>query len=257
MKKIVGLLLFIALGLALALTPRLRTAGFWQALASPGALARPHAFLQDNCSGCHARIDGVEPARCVTCHANETALLQRQATAFHANIGSCAACHREHEGDAALRPGMNHVALAEIGLQLLASAPEDSDARLLQAHLIAHGPADDSFRSGAVTSRARESLLDCYGCHETRDRHAGQFGRECAACHNTAQWTLPAFKHPAPSSMDCAQCHRAPPSHSMGHFAMVSKRVAGVEHAVVSQCYLCHQTTSWNDIKSVGMYDHH
>jgi hypothetical protein len=43
----------------------------------------------------------------------------------------------------------------------------------------------------------------------------------------------------------------------MGHFEMVSKRVAGVEHAEVSQCYLCHQTTSWNDIKSVGMYDHH
>ncbi len=25
----------------------------------------------------------------------------------------------------------------------------------------------------------------------------------------------------------------------------------------VDQCYRCHQTTSWNDIKGVGFYKHH
>ena len=55
----------------------------------------------------------------------------------------------------------------------------------------------------------------------------------------------------------CAQCHQAPPSHYMMHFRMVSMTVAGRMHAQVNQCYLCHQTTSWNDIKGVGLYKHH
>ena len=43
----------------------------------------------------------------------------------------------------------------------------------------------------------------------------------------------------------------------MMHFKMVSMKVAGQEHADVTQCFLCHQTTSWNDIKGVGYYKHH
>jgi hypothetical protein len=43
----------------------------------------------------------------------------------------------------------------------------------------------------------------------------------------------------------------------MGHFHMVSMKVAGKPHARVDQCYLCHETTAWNDIKGVGWYKHH
>ena len=43
----------------------------------------------------------------------------------------------------------------------------------------------------------------------------------------------------------------------MGHFNMISMKVAGKPHAKVSECYACHQTTSWPDIKSVGFYKHH
>lgn len=38
---------------------------------------------------------------------------------------------------------------------------------------------------------------------------------------------------------------------------MVSMTVAGEPHAEVRQCYLCHQTTAWNDIRDVGLYKHH
>jgi hypothetical protein len=71
------------------------------------------------------------------------------------------------------------------------------------------------------------------------------------------KWTIPEFRHPSPRSTDCVQCHQAPPSHYMEHFHMVSARVAGKPHAQVSQCYQCHQTTSWNDIRGVGWYKHH
>lgn len=240
---------------ALAAVPALRAASFWHAFVEPGPLSSAHAFLEDNCMGCHEPVEGVQAARCISCHANETALLQRQPTVFHASIGTCVECHREHDGATSLRSAMNHEALAAIGLRQLASAPDGSDAQLLYAHLFAHGPVRSSMSGAGITPK--EQLLDCFGCHESRDRHTGQFGRECAACHSTVQWTNAQYRHPPPSSTDCAQCHRPPPSHYMGHFEMVSKRVAGVEHAEVAQCYLCHQTTSWNDIKSVGMYDHH
>lgn len=38
---------------------------------------------------------------------------------------------------------------------------------------------------------------------------------------------------------------------------MISMKVANQEHAQVSECFKCHQTTSWNDIQGVGFYKHH
>jgi len=43
----------------------------------------------------------------------------------------------------------------------------------------------------------------------------------------------------------------------MMHFKMISARVAGKPHARISQCFQCHQTTSWNDILGTGWYKHH
>jgi hypothetical protein len=36
------------------------------------------------------------------------------------------------------------------------------------------------------------------------------------------------------------------------HFNKVCAVVAGQPQAQVNQCYLCHQTTAWNDIKGFG-----
>ena len=116
--------------------------------------------------------------------------------------------------------------------------------------------------------------LDCFACHSNQNPHRGGtsvgccgrgsansvdslFGRQCADCHVTTTWKIAGYKHPLPRSEDCAQCHQAPPSHYMGHFEMVSKTVAGQPQAGVEQCYLCHQTDAWNDIKEVGWYKHH
>jgi hypothetical protein len=52
----------------------------------------------------------------------------------------------------------------------------------------------------------------------------------------------------------------------MMHLDMISKKITGQEDekvagcrspAQVNQCYRCHQTTSWNDIRGVGYYRHH
>ena len=259
-KLVAAALLALAAVFALALlrgTPATGVAA-WQRQASPGELSAAHSFLADNCAACHTPYRGVEAANCAACHANNRELLARQPTAFHARVSSCGECHLEHQGADRRLARMDHGALAGIGLRELNEGGAGSDEQQRRGQLLdwvrAHGAGA---RISYPNVTPEEMALNCAACHDTKDRHAGLFGKDCAECHATSQWTLPEFVHPPPRSTDCAECHQAPPSHYMEHFEMVSKRVAQVEHAQVNQCYLCHQTTSWNDIKGVGWYKHH
>lgn len=222
----------------------------WERQASPGQLSAAHRFLADNCAACHTPGKGPDALRCVTCHANDQALLGRQTTAFHATVSSCRECHPEHQGTAAPPSLMDHAALARIGLRDLKREDRAEYDQISQ--WVKDGPA-----SAHGTSSALEDTLDCRACHSTKDRHLGLFGPNCAEYHGTERWSVPGFRHPPPTSTDCAQCHRAPPSHYMMHFHMVSMHVAGKHHADVRQCYACHLTTAWNDIRGVGWYKHH
>jgi hypothetical protein len=193
----------------------------WASLVRPGELSSKHAFLADKCESCHTPTRGVEAKACISCHATDAVTLARESTAFHATIGTCSACHLEHLGDA--RPiATNHDILRSIG------------------------------------QSQGKSTLDCSACHSNRSPHRDLLGRECEACHLETTWKVAGFKHPSPASVECAQCHQAPPSHyMMGHFHMISMMIARQAHARVEQCYLCHQTDAWNDIRGVGWYKHH
>lgn len=225
-----------------------------QRAVRPGELSQPHAFLENNCAACHTAVKGVEAKNCIVCHADNTAILQRQPTAFHADLAACAACHQEHQGRVPSTTEMDHAALARIGLRQLQPAAKSHDAA--RDNLIAW-IADGTPSAATPHLEREESLLNCATCHQTKDRHVGLFGNDCAQCHGTAKWTVPEFRHPSPVSQSCAQCHQAPPSHYMMHFKMISMSIARMEKAEVNQCFLCHQTTSWNDIKGAGWYKHH
>ncbi len=226
----------------------------WQRMASPGALSQPHMFLEHNCAACHTPVQGVEAKNCIVCHADNKTVLQRQPSAFHADIAECAACHLEHQGPVPRTTKMDHVALARIGLRQVqnASAGHNDERDAFIAWVQENNAAPH-----APQLQPEESLLNCATCHQTKDRHRGLFGTDCAQCHGATKWTIPEFRHPSSVSQSCAQCHQAPPSHYMEHFEMISMKTAGVEKAEVSQCFLCHQTTVWNDIKGVGFYKHH
>jgi len=225
----------------------------WRSMVNPGDLSARHQFLAGDCEACHTPHHGPTADRCIACHANNAALLGRQPTAFHADLGrdeqgaaDCRGCHVEHQG-AAHRPIlMDHGVLVAIGVRVR-PLPE--------------GVALSSLPVQHPRIRPEETALDCNACHANQDPHRALFGNDCAACHATGtpgrRWTIPEFRHPSPLSTDCAQCHQAPPSHYMEHFQMVSMKVAGVERADVSQCFLCHQTNAWNDIRGIGWYKHH
>lgn len=201
-------------------------------LSEPGPLDPAHRDLELECSDCHTPIRGVEANACIACHALNGSLVQRQTTAFHADAQACADCHVEHVAEIALRAPLDHDLLASLSSEWIATASDSGN-------------------------RADISSLDCYACHSNQDRHFALLGTNCLDCHGTTTWDVDAFTHPSPRSRDCAQCHQAPPSHYMKHFKMLSAKVARQPHAEVEECYTCHLTTSWPDIRGVGFYKHH
>ena len=272
MIKLVLWIALVIVGIAAATLAVLRVTPAQVAVqraVRPGHLSAAHASLENNCSACHTSVAGPDDRKCIGCHANETALLQRQPTAFHATIGNCSECHIEHGGVNGRLTKMNHIALAKVGMKLLSQAAPETEQKQVRTDLLRWvrlHPRGDSPTPNHPNTTPLEMTLDCQTCHATKDRHVGFFGADCAQCHATVSWRIAEFQHPSPRSFDCAQCHQAPPSHYMMHFDMISKKVAGQEDAQVSQCcgvaqvnqcYRCHQTTSWNDIKGVGYYKHH
>lgn len=226
----------------------------WSPLIEPGKLSKFHSNIEKNCNECHAPYGGVERDQCVVCHSAQTELLKKQNTAFHGTITSCTGCHFEHQGKDASITKMDHTHFALVAKEVLEKAPlkqGDSERGFL---FFLQSTSKKAYHGSDLVL---ENNLNCASCHANQDRHRSLFGSDCSSCHETAKWSLVSFRHPSPASHDCSQCHQAPPSHYMMHFKMISEKVAGVEHAQVNQCYRCHQTTVWNDIKGVGWYKHH
>lgn len=233
------------------------SAATWQRLASPGELSAAHAPLDRRCADCHSPGRGPVVERCLACHAGERPLLERQPTAFHAVVSRCADCHPEHLGRGTRPTAMSHEVLVTLGRGMLSRAGGVEAARraLQIERFIRLDRARLAPTYPLVTSR--EAVLDCASCHAVQDRHRGAFSPDCALCHATGSWSIPQFRHPSPSSVQCAQCHLPPKSHLMAHFTMVSQTVARQPTARVEQCHVCHQTTAWLDIRGVGWYEHH
>lgn len=263
----------VALGLAaaVAVPVAVHRAGsdavpLWTAAASPGPLSASHNFLGAQCESCHVPTRGVEAAPCLTCHITAAPdLVTKPSTAFHATIGECGGCHVEHQGRWRRPVNMDHAVLVAAGHA--GAAMRDAEAggeglthgvARLRALLGGSG-ADLTGSTLAPRSLPAEEAdrLDCAGCHTSRDPHRTLFGRDCGSCHSTASWAVSGFRHPSPRSRDCVQCHQAPPSHTMMHFEMMDRTITGQEHASVEQCFLCHQTDAWNNIRGVGWHKHH
>ncbi len=168
----------------------------WTSMVDPGPLSPAHASFRADCESCHTPHKGVEPVKCIACHSG-TDFGTKASTRFHANAKQCATCHVEHDGGASLAR-MDHLALL--------------DPKLWRGRLPGVGSLPAKARSGDPNA------LSCTSCHAARDRHQGLFGKDCKSCHNLTDWKIAAFRHPSVNSRQCAECHKAPPSHFMMHF---------------------------------------
>ncbi len=229
-------------------------------VTDPGPISPAHHSFADDCNACHEPWRGSDSTKCILCHANDRDLLQRQSTSFHADIGNCQSCHPQHLSVNGSSSAMDHEVLARVGKEQLTHMVHDEAAKRRSQALdswIKSPSAESPSLEVAAGVTPMEATLDCAACHLNEDVHFGLMGKSCVACHGTDKWSVDSFKHPSASSRSCSQCHQAPPSHYMGHFKMISAKVAGKPKAKVRQCFACHQTNSWIDIKGVGLYKHH
>lgn len=230
---------------------------FWASSVSPGPLSAGHAFLGTDCENCHTPDKGIKAASCITCHAPAERLLEKQATVFHATIGECRGCHTEHQ-EVNRRPiKMDHSILTSVGLRARQAQPASGQSGVAPtpASVAAVRHSLEGVTGGGPAMDAQ--ALDCQSCHSFRDKHLGFLGQQCADCHTTETWKIAGFLHPSPRSEDCNQCHKPPPSHYMMHFAMMDQGITGQRSATVEQCFACHQTDSFNDIRGVGWFKMH
>ena len=224
-----------------------------QAAVSPGPLSSAHAFLGAQCESCHTPNLGIEVVSCVTCHSTNMPLLAKQSTAFHATIQDCRGCHVEHQGAEARPIKVDHSVLTKVALRSAGAITGPPVATTTDAIAIRQ------FLTRITGDRTPTDAqaLDCQSCHSFRDIHQTFMGPECAKCHTVATWKVAGYLHPSPRSTECGQCHKPPPSHRMMHFVMMDQGITGQRGASVEQCYACHLSDSWNDIKGVGWFKMH
>ncbi len=185
---------------------------------SPGSLARPHAELDTltGCPSCHAPGQGPTPSRCMACH-DSVAEQVRRGEGFHGRQGRgerCGECHPDHRG-------RDHQ---------LVVIPENFSHRSETGFPLegAHAPLSCR-RCHQEVGRYDGLSPECVSCHEGDAPHGlratsrPQLLRDCARCHDAADWeALPlargAFDHDAPRQADyaltgahadvgCAECH--------------------------------------------------
>jgi hypothetical protein len=102
---------------------------------------------------------------------------------------------------------------------------------------------------------------NCYGCHAKDDRHGGQFGNDCAACHTTAGWGQVTFDHAKTSfplsgkhaGVNCTACHvngqyKGTPKNCYACHANDDKH----NGQLGTDCGACHITSGW----SQATFDH-
>ncbi len=186
---------------------------------SPGPLSSAHRALEGttNCTKCHEVGKEIAGSKCLGCHAEIGAALERN-TGYHALSAGrleCVSCHKEHLG-------------ADAKTYLF--DPETFDHDLTGFTLTGrhdriacagcHKPA--FIREALVQKRLerhpRQTYLGlrsgCAECHS--DVHRGKFGPDCSTCHRSSGWRdVGSFDHGATNfplvgkhaPVACAKCH--------------------------------------------------
>ena len=187
--------------------------------------------------GSHASLD------CVKCHVDA-----RSKGDFINAFQDCYSCHRSdepHEG----RFGRDCAACHSVDGWSPAKFDHDLSAFKLEGK-----HTDVACESCHQNNAYIGTPTDCYSCHRQDDEHGGQYGIDCAACHNPTNWGDADFDHSLSNfpltgrhaGLACEQCH------SSGQFAGLSTSCSSchadpVFHAGMFglDCASCHTTENW------------
>jgi hypothetical protein len=180
---------------------------------------------------------------CVQCHINA-----RGYGDFPVTLQDCYACHHNdeaHEGRFGVDCSQCHTTEGW--------APAKFDHNL-SAFKLEGKHAQVACEACHIDRQYQGTAAGCASCHQQDDEHNGQYGTDCAACHNPSNWKDADFDHNLSSfpltgahvglaceschssgqfaelASDCASCHDDPPFHA-GLFGL--------------NCASCHTTDNW------------
>jgi hypothetical protein len=156
-----------------------------------------------SCKACHPSARSLDnlrltPTECESCHLQDDI--------HQGEMGDrCGVCHSPAGWDQAI---FDH---GTVGFKLVGG---HADLECESCH------ADDTYQGADST---------CTNCHSDDEPHGGQFGDDCAACHEVTSWQEVVFSHQGEITSDCTACHTVdkPENHYPG------------------QCSACHLTSGW------------
>ncbi|HSA99642.1 MAG TPA: cytochrome c3 family protein [Anaerolineales bacterium] len=181
---------------------------------------------------------------CVQCHVNA-----RGFGDFAVALQDCDSCHQKdepHEGRFGFNCADCHT---ETGW-----SPAKFDHNLA-AFKLEGEHAEVACESCHVNKQFKGTPTDCYSCHQKDDEHHGEYGTDCALCHNPSSWDDADFDHNRTkfplvgghAGVSCQSCH------SSGQFAGLS-RVCNDCHSDPAfhagmfglNCVGCHTVNNWS-----------
>jgi hypothetical protein len=196
-------------------------------------VAFDHSLTAFPLTGQHAAVE------CAACHADQT---------FRGTPTTCVACHAAddaHDGALGQECAACHVTSdwREVAFDHSLTAFPLTGQHTAVECAACH--ADQTFRGTPTT---------CVACHAADDAHDGQFGTDCAVCHNTSDWRAATFDHSRTAfpltgqhtTVACTACHanqlfRGTPTNC------VACHVEPAFHAGAfsATCNDCHTTAAW------------
>lgn len=217
-------------------------------LITPGPLASAHAKLESKCDSCHTSFrKAAQNDRCIACHRKVGADIASR-RGFHgkftpARTEACKTCHSDHKGRGY---ALIHFATASFNHAF-------ADYQLTGAHQRAR--CDGCHTGGR---KYRDAPTTCVSCHQSKDPHRGQLGRDCQSCHDTADWKKPKpFDHStthfaltgAHRTAGCLTCHAGERWKGLG-ISCIACHAKDDAHkgSRGTNCASCHTTTSWKSV---------
>ncbi len=219
----------------------------------PGEVSQVHAKYETSCIECHSPFNKeLQIDLCLKCHESIRQDVQNQ-TGFHGKSpktknNQCRSCHREHQGR---------------GFALVTLDPEAFDHQwtrfpLKGSHEQVRLRCEACHQAG---KKYRETPSDCISCHQARDVHRGEFGKNCKECHDEISWKKTAFDHGTTrfpltgkhQRISCESCHPNGIRKNTAMDCMACHQINDVHSSSrQTRCEQCHTTEQWKN----ATFDH-
>jgi hypothetical protein len=108
-----------------------------------------------------------------------------------------------------------------------------------------------------ANDRYKDTPTNCYSCHKKDDKHKGQEGVKCEACHDDQSWKKATFNHDKArfplmgkhAQIECKQCHLTPAFKDapMDCYAC-HKKDDKHKGSYGDKCEACHGASDWKTI---------